>query len=174
MNNPQSLTVDSTETSDFWAILWTVIILVLIFAYGEFEEWLNDLERRHDRAERLDAYRRRHAWKNSDMRNLLSLDVGVPAKNRMKRLVGTGRPVVKPHRPFVQEVADKLSAVKALLDPDTSVEKRRKAFKQWPWWPHFVEALYRGEYALAKDRRVRGASAETEIKNQSVDSVLGR
>jgi hypothetical protein len=170
MNNPQNLTVDSTETSESWAILWAMIILVLIFAYDAIEQWLNDLERRHDRAQLLEAYRRRRAWKKSDIRNLLSLDVNAPARCRMERLVGTGRPVVKPHRPFVQEAAGKLTAVQTLIDPTSSVMKRTKAFKQWPWWPRFVEALYRGEYALVKDRGVRNASAETEI---SVGEALG-
>jgi hypothetical protein len=170
MNNPESLAVDSTETPNLLAVLGAVVILLLIFARDAIEEWLNDLEQRHARAERLEAYRRRHAWKKSDIGNLLSLDVSASAKHRMERLLGTGRPVVRPHRPFVQEVEHTLTAVHTLIDPDSPAERRRKAFRQCPWWLHFVEALYRGEYALVKNRGIRNASAETEI---SVGKALG-
>lgn len=50
----------------------------------------------------------------SDIANLMSLGVSDVALRRMKHLTGTGRPTVKPHRLFADEVADKLSAIKRL------------------------------------------------------------
>jgi hypothetical protein len=67
-------------------------------------------------------------------------------------------------------IVTKLSAFQSFVDPDVSPDKRRRAFKTWPWWQHYVEALYRGEHALAKDRGTRSASIEAE---ESVGRTLG-
>jgi hypothetical protein len=41
-------------------------------------------------------------------------------------------------------------------------EQRRKALKLYPWWSHNVEALYRGEHALAKEAGIAGPSGHAE------------
>jgi hypothetical protein len=143
--------------------LGMIVVVALFSAYQSLEAWAENLERQHRRSQLLAAYRRRHAWKKSDIPHLRSLDVNSAAQHRMKRLVGRGRPVVKPHRPLDAVIINKVEAFQALADPNASPDKRRRAFKQWPWWSHYVEALYRGEHALAKDRGAKGASTEAEI-----------
>jgi hypothetical protein len=148
-----------------------VIVMVALFsARQSLEAWAENLQRQYRRRQLLAAYRRRHAWKKSDIPNLQSLGANSTAQRRMERLVGRGRPVVKPHRPLDAEIVNKVEAFQVLVDPDASPDKRRRAFKQWPWWPHFVEALYRGEHALAKDQGTKGASTEAEI---AVGRALG-
>ena len=132
-----------------------------------------EAERQHHRAELLEAYKRRTSWKKSDIQSLNSLGVSRAALRRMERLSGTGRPVVRPHQPLDVAIVTKVNALlslKCLVDPDTSPDKRRRAFKLWPWWRHYVEALYRGEHALAKEKGIRSASTEAEM---SVGRALG-
>jgi hypothetical protein len=109
-------------------------------------------ERRHHRAQLLAAYRRRRAWKKSDVPHLKSLGVNNAALSRIERLAGRGRPVVKPYQPLDVAIKTKLSAFQSFVDPNASPDKRKQGFKTRPWWQHYVEALYRGEHALAKDR----------------------
>jgi hypothetical protein len=119
-------------------------------------------ERDHLRGELLAAYRRRRHWKKSDVKNLKSLGVNNAALKRMDRLVGTGRPVVPPHRPFDEAVLTKISAFLTLFGDDGSADNRKQALRQWPWWPHYLEALYRGEHALAKEQGIPGPSDYAE------------
>lgn len=170
MNDSPTLAADSNSPPDFMAALGILVILVLLFAYKAIGRWFDDAERKHDRGERLEAYRLRHSWKKSDIRNLLSLGVNLPAHRRMQRLGGTGRPIVKPHRAFAEEITEKLTAFQLLADPGASPAQRRKAVRQLPCWPDFVEALYRGEHELAKTQRIKNASAEIEI---TVGRALG-
>jgi hypothetical protein len=150
--------------------LLVIILLGIASVHRSLASWAENVERQHHRAELLAAYRRRHAWKKSDIRHLKSLNVNRAAQSRMERLVGRGRPIVRPHQPLDAEILKKMSALQSLLDPDASPDKRRQAFKLWPWWPHYVEALYRGEHAIAKKRGTKGASTEAEI---SVGRALG-
>jgi hypothetical protein len=145
------------------AVLWVVALLVAFMA-------LLKAERDHHRGELLAAYKRRKQWKKSDVQNLNSLGVNKIALRRIEKLVGTGRPVVPPHQPFGDVAAKKLVAFLALCDERSSAEQRKQAFKQWPWWPHYVEALYRGEHALAKTRGIAGPSEHAE---RLVGSELG-
>ncbi len=127
-------------------------------------------ERQYDRAQLLAAYRRRHRWKASDIRRLNSLRAGAAARKRMERLAGKGRPVVTRHEPLADVIVTKMRAFQALLDPAASPDARRKAFRHWPWWRHHVEALYRGEHALARERGIAGPSDHAE---RLVGSALG-
>lgn len=121
-----------------------------------------DAERQHRRAYLLAAYRRRHSWKASDIRPLNSLRPTASARKRMQRLRGKGRPVVVAHQPLAHFLATKISAFQALVHPAASPLVRRKAFRHWPWWRHHVEALYRGEHALAREQGVAGPSDHAE------------
>jgi hypothetical protein len=146
--------------------VWTVVVvigLVVVAVNKTLASWAEDLERRHNRAELLAAYRRRHDWKKGDFARLKSLNVNASARQRMERLAGRGRPVVKPHQPLEVTIIEKLSAFTSLVDPEAAPAQRRLGLKMWPWWPHFVEALYRGEHVLAKERRLRNPAQEAEI-----------
>jgi hypothetical protein len=163
MNDSQTVTDAEKPSLDFMPLIPIVVILVLLFAYEAIEKWWYELERRHARAERLKAYRLRHSWRKGDMTNLLSLGVNAPALRRMERLTGKGRPVVNPHQDLAMQIADKFAALHALADPDASPDRRRRAFRRQPWWPHYVEAVYRAEYERAKTRGISDTSAETEL-----------
>lgn len=127
-------------------------------------------EREHHRAELLAAYKRRTDWKKSDIYHLRSLGVNKAALRRMERLEGTGRPVVSSHQDLGSKVLEKLQPLQPLFDPNSTSAERKKAFKRWPWWPHYVEALYRGEHALAKER---GIAAPSVYAERLVGQALG-
>lgn len=171
------------EDSHNFVIAWALLLgLVIYSAYQSLETWGRNLERQHHRAELLAAYRRRHDWKKSDIPRLQSLGINSVAQRRMDRLAGRGRPVVKPHQPLDVEIINKLNAFQLLTDPDAAPNMRRQAFKLWPWWSHYVEALYRGEHAIAKERGTKGASTEAEnlvgralgISAAKVHSICGQ
>jgi len=150
------------------------IVAALILLAAHFQKsivaWLERLEQQHYRGQRLAAYRHRHAWKKSDIPHLESLRVNQAARNRMERLEGRGRPVVKPHRPLDDTIIGTLSALQSLFDTAASPSQRRQAVKLWPWWNHYVEALYRGEHELAKSRGLKSPSTEAEL---AVGTALG-
>ena len=154
---------DYPKHDNFAVGVGTVVVLSLMLAWQSIEAWAANQERRFHRRQLLDAYRRRHNWKKADIPRLRALGVNAVAEKRMEQLSGRGRPVVKPHRALHVEVLEKLSAVGTLVSSEALPQERRKALKQWPWWPHYVEALYRGEHALAKARGVKAASTEAEI-----------
>jgi hypothetical protein len=146
------------------ALAAATVVGVLIYCVANaIITWAEDLERRHHRAQLLAAYRKRHKWKKSDLPHLRSLGVNQAAQSRMERLTGTGRPVTKRPQPLDQLVLEKFEALQLLFDPEATPTERRQALKFWPWWPHHVEALYRGEHARAKELGVRNPSIEAEI-----------
>ncbi|AXK79546.1 hypothetical protein DW352_02835 [Pseudolabrys taiwanensis] len=140
-----------------------VLVLCAAFAWQSIVAWADDQERRFHRRQLRDAYRRRHDWKKADLPHLRALGVNSAAEKRMQRLSGRGRPVVKQPRALHEEILGKLGTISPLVSGDASPGERLKAVKQWPWWPHHVEALYRGEYARAKAQGLRGPSTEAEV-----------
>ena len=132
-------------------LMWILGLIILCAA-------LLKAETDHHRGQLLRAYRRRRHWRKSDIKNLKCLGVNKTALRRMDSLVGTGRPVVPSYRPF----ADVAAAFITLFDEGSSPQLRRRAFKDGPWWEHFVEALYRGEHVLAKAQRIAGPSEHAE------------
>jgi hypothetical protein len=166
--NPAPFEAEGTEASlpgpgVMVGLLWMIIA-------GAVWKALEKAERNHHRAELLAAYRRRKSWKKSDIPHLKSLGVNKVALRRMEALEGTGRPVVRPHQPLDEIVVKKLDAFLTLLGDGTPPDKRKQAFRLWPWWPHYVEALYRGEHALAKEQGIAGPSDYAE---RSVGSEFG-
>ena len=137
-------------------------ILIYCFAQAVIS-WAHELERQHHRAQLLVAYRRRHAWKKSDILHLRSLGVNQTAQRRMEQLTGTGRPVVKRPQPLDLTILKKANAVQTLFDPKAKPTERRQALKFSPWWPHHVEALYRGEHVRARSEGIPNPSVEAEI-----------
>lgn len=149
-------------TDSFWTGLAIVGIALIAVSKG-VASWAEEMERKHNRAELLLAYRRRRDWKKSDVAHLKSLNVNAVARRRMERLAGRGRPVVKPHQPLEVLILEKVTAFTSLVTPEAASAQRRLAFKMWPWWRHHVEALYRGEHALAKEQCLRNPAQEAEI-----------
>lgn len=144
--------------------------LIFILAYDHLKRCTDDAERRHGRAERLAAYRRRHAWKASDVANLRTLNLSAVAERKLQRLKGKGRPVVRPHQDLAALVVEKLQCFATALSPEGTPCDRLRAIKQLPWWRHYVEALYRGEHSAA---RQRGEPGPAETAERLVGHRLG-
>lgn len=149
--------------------LWQTAVAALTVvgqAVTAFQQGLTaaveEADRKHRRAELIVAYRRRRAWKKSDIPRLKTLAVSEVALRRMERLEGRGRPVVSSHQPLGSAFLTKVRALQILSDPGSSPEKRRSAVKLSHWWPHYVEAMYRGEHSLAKTNRERESSGHAE------------
>ena len=109
----------------------------------------------------LQAYKLRHKWKKSDVPHLLALGVNATAVMRIERikiLTHRGRPIVRPYRPL----AETIEALAPLFHEATQPTVRVQKLKTTPWWPYFVEALYRGEYEVAKKEHRNSASDYAE------------
>ena len=141
-------------------------IVLGVAIYHALKEW----PEKRRRAQLLAAYRERHSWKKGDLSRLRALDVNKWALRRMERLVGRGRPVVPKARTLLEEIEDKLNDIVLLFDRHTPSIGRRRALRNWPCWPEYVEALYRGEYFKAKESGVKSPSEEAE---RSVGRALG-
>lgn len=119
------------------------------------------IEEGHERAKLLAAYRLRHRWKAGDQARLRQLKLSPVAERRVLQLAGRGRPVVThvtPASTFLQKALDLMTA----LDEKASLKDRRAAIKKTHWWPHYVEAVYRGEYEAAKAKGLKAAAETTE------------
>jgi len=136
--------------------------LVIGALYVGFCKWAEKAERNHHRSELLTAYKVRHKWKKSDVKPLLSIGVSGHAQRRMANLEGKGRPVVKLHRPLEKVVGEKLNTLLSLFRDDATPDERRRAIKEWPWWKHHVEALYRAERERAREEQIKGPHDHAE------------
>lgn len=165
MSNLSNTATEPSRDVPDWAKGAVIGILAIAIC-----QLMESAERRYNRGQLLAAYRRRREWKKSDLTRLQSLGVNKAAQSRMARLLGTGRPVVKPHLPMGELVVSKFNAFALLVDSSASVEDRKRAFREWPWWPHYVEALYRGEHEIAVSQDLKGPSNEAEI---AVGNELG-
>ncbi len=154
-----------------WSIASVVAVgLVVLALCHTLAGWADNVEKSHRRRQLLEAYKRRRNWKKGDIPRLEALGINGPARMRMQRLGGLGRPVVPEQRPLEEVVLHKINAFVLLMGPSATVQERKRQFRQWPWWKHHVEAYYRGEHELAKHRKMKNASIEAEIK---VGTVLG-
>ena len=144
--------------------LATAVAIAVVSIYEAAEMEIEKADRAHGRAELLVAYKQRHRWRKSDIPRLESLNPNGYARARMRRLEGRGRPIVAEHRPLGTSFLKTVRALHIVNNPATTPMERRRAMKNTPWWAHHVEALYRGEYALAKESRTKGPSAVTEEK----------
>lgn len=138
------------------------IALVVGELYIGFCRWVEKAQRDHYRGELLTAYKARRRWKKSDVKPLLSIGVNKHAQRRMAKLQGRGRPVVEQHRPLGAAAVKKLAACMNLFREDATPNERRRAVKEWPWWKHNVEALYRGERELAREKQIKGPHDHAE------------
>ena len=144
--------------------------ILVVLAMKTMAKVCNDVSEAHDRAERLKVYRLRHRWKRSDLANLLTYELTRTAQCRLPKLRGRGRSVVRPHEDLFVSVARKFSTVLPAFLPEASPSERLKAIKNLPWWPHYVESAYRGEY---KDAKGQGWSAPAEHAERLVGRELG-
>lgn len=134
-----------------------------LLAWAKWVELMvTDAERVHHRGELLAAYRRRSSWKKADVPRLQSLGANAIAQRRVSLLTGLGRPVVRPHQPLWSTLARRFTDLQPLCNPGASPQQRRRALRLWPWWRHYVEALYRGERARAKSRGIARPSMYAE------------
>lgn len=147
-----------------------VVGLGVLAIHGSINAMAQDMDRRHRRAERLAACKRRRDWKVSDIPRLKTLGVSPAALKRMDRLTGRGRPVVKAHQPLEVALLANLRTVQILFDPKCSPTERKRAFRAYPWRDHHIEALYRGERDLA---RARGIASPADYSETIVGDALG-
>ena len=124
----------------------------VIFAVKKAEE-------KNRRSQRLIAYKNRSAWKKSDTQRLKQLGASPIALRRLERAKSRSRPTVKQFY-SLQDKIRSFMELQVLFDPNSSTKNRKNVFKKWPWYPHYVEALYRGETRLAREGRATGSPAE--------------
>lgn len=126
---------------------------------AELEE---HIEREHEKAKLLAAYRLRHRWKASDAGKLRQLKLSPAAERRVAQLDGRGRPIVT-HATSASNFVQKALHLMIALDVKASPRDRLAAIKITHWWPHYVEAVYRGEYEAAKAEGLGSAAERTEV-----------
>jgi hypothetical protein len=138
------------------------LALLIVTAVEALSKLAESADRQHNRGELLAAYKVRHSWKRSDLAPLRSLPLNAPARERTLGLRGTGRPVVRPHKPLAEVIRTKIESIRPLFDSSCHPSERVRAVKVWPWFNHYVEAMYRGEHRLAKQRQIAGPSSHAE------------
>jgi hypothetical protein len=152
---------DLSDRTSGWVLL-AGIALLFVVAHEAILDAARDAEARHNRGELLRAYRNRRRWKASDRANLMTLNLSPAAHRRLERLAGKGRPVVEQHRELAEVMVEKLQPIAIMASKTASPNDRLRAMKALPWWPHFVESLYRGEHQLAKVRGDRSPAFAAE------------
>jgi hypothetical protein len=159
----------------------TLVGRALVVLQKQITSTVEQAEEQHRQQALLAAHRLKNSWKKSDLPGLRSLGIIIEAEDQRK-IGSRGRPVVQPHTPLCATIINRLSAVQPLFDPASSPHQRKRALKLWPWWPHFVDALYRGELDRAKARCVAHSSgyaeelvgAELNISASQVHSICGK
>lgn len=130
----------------------------------------------HERAKLLAAYRLRHRWKASDIAKLRQLNLSPVAERRIALLEGLGRPVIT-HATPASKFAQKAVAMMTVLNEQTSPSHRLASIKHTHWWPHYVEAIYRGEYEAIKAQGLGSPSEKVEeiiAENLGISSAVVR
>lgn len=134
------------------------------------------IDREHERAKLLAAYRLRHRWKASDAARLRQLKLSPVAERRVAQLAGRGRPIVT-HATSASNFLQKAWHLMTALDEEALPSDRLAAIKKTHWWPHYVEAVYRGEYEAVKAEGSESAAATTEeriAKDLRISSAVVR
>lgn len=119
----------------------------------------------HRRAALLHAYRLRRKWRKADARRLHEIGVSASALTHLQRVKAgksPGRGVVQQYEPLGAAISRLAAMVEAACDPKTASYDRIKILKRTPWWPYFVESLYRGERADAKRKGAKEPSVTAE------------
>lgn len=134
------------------------------------------IDQGHERAKLLAAYRLRHRWKASDIAKLRQLKLSPVAERRVALLEGLGRPVIT-HATPASKLVQKAVATITVLNEQTSLSDRLVSIKHTHWWPHYVEAIYRGEYEAIKAQKLASPADKTEeliAKNLGISSAVVR
>jgi hypothetical protein len=145
-----------------------------------FREW-PVLEEAHRNGARLRAYRKRHHWRKADVVRLLNLGVNKAAQQRMARMLQSkspGRGVVIPYIPLCESILIWARQFQEFGAPATHPNIRLAFLKSTPWWPNFIEMMYRAELAvLQQDRRRHvqefGREKPSELAECAVSEVVG-
>lgn len=146
------------------------IVFMACMKFQSIIEYVNKAEHNYDRSELLAAYRQRHSWRRSDIKRLRTLSLNGPALRRLEKLEGKGRPVVQAHQPLAEKIVRSVHSFANLFSQQASPQDRRAALKEWPWWDHRVEAMYRSEHQLAKQAGIPDSSGHAE---RTVGKALG-
>ncbi len=133
--------------------------LVAVFMAETIITAFEKAEANHLRSKRKKAFGLRHRWRSSDVPRLRLLGI-----NPHQILPGKGRPVVELYTPLHKQIPRVLDELAPLFLEESSAAERRKAFRAWPWWEYRVEALFRGEYQIAKLRRLPAPAENSEQK----------
>jgi hypothetical protein len=64
------------------------------------------------------------------------------------------------HQALAEVFVTKLCAFYMLFDTVGTPHSRKRALKHWPWWPPYIEALYRGKCALAREKGIAALESE--------------
>jgi hypothetical protein len=136
--------------------------------------WLiQGLEQRYDRGLLLEAYLKRHRWNKSDKSRLNKLPLNDVARRRVDQLSRKGRPTVGPNLSLEEFCKKNMPMLAELFGADVPPNRRKQALKSSRWWPHYVEALYRGEHALAKAHCEPNPSLFAEVKVGNALAISG-
>lgn len=130
----------------------------------------------HRRAAILRAYKLRHRWRSGDRRRLEELGVSPIGRARFDRITAArrrGRPIVTPYLPLAAAIRTTLETLVALGDRNTAPHVRRRLLRTTPFWPHVVEAVYRGEYAGALALRIPSPSTHAEEETGRACGLAG-
>jgi hypothetical protein len=81
----------------------------------------------------------------------------------------------RPGQPITPSTIDRTcrdvaETIVALFSPTTLPRERMRLLRRTEWWPHVVEALYRGEYAASKTAAVKSPA---EAAERSAAACLG-
>jgi hypothetical protein len=145
-----------------------------------FREWPR-AEEEHLRKARLRAYRNRHRWRKADIPRLLKLGVNIAAQRRMARILeskSSGRGVVGEYISLFDTLCFWERQFQEFGTASMHPNSRLAFIKTTPWWPNFVEAMYRAKLAaLQEDRHHQiqeyGRGKRSEHAEQAVADIVG-
>jgi hypothetical protein len=111
----------------------------------EFEAAIPRWGKQWTRQQREKALERCKDWKRADLPRFLKLGLPEWAEAQARERQGRGRGVVAPVTSLDEYALSGLSGLKAIFDPNTPPQVRKKLYRKSRWFPEFVEQAYRGE-----------------------------
>jgi hypothetical protein len=149
------------------------------------KNWCDTVERERREELKRRALSLKPQWRKADVPRLLRLGIGgEPTDGRYMAMLlegegpRGGRGVVPEPKTIAEEVVEWIRLGQELFDPAAPPDRRCALYKETRWWPHLIEAAYRGELRKARVslRGVRmneryGATA-SEIAEESVADAV--
>lgn len=121
------------------------------------ENWCDVLERQHREELKRRALALKPRWRKADIGRLLRLDIGGERADRLHMATlfegrgPHGGPAVVPKpKTLAEEIVAWVRFGQKLFAPATPPHFRRAMYQETRWWPHLVEAAYRGELHRAR------------------------